>query len=508
MTPTTFRQNPTPTLSMNQLPPKPTILNSNSLCALCALAAIFLTGCVNQKAEIAKYRNILNADVTGEIPPLEPGERLTMVRALLLANQDNENLMIRGEDFIQAMNDKDRAFSQFLPTISLQPNYTILDNSQASTASGGQAVGTFGGFKPIGKTLRRFEAPAVASGNLFHGFRDVAALQASEWTVEERRQLMLDAQSTLLLDVSQSYYQVLRLEALIDVLKKSLLAQQERVRDAQGKLNAGVGRPLDLAQAEAQVASTRVQMEQARGDLVNARTVLAFLIGAKAVTGPLQDDYAVPAHLATIEDLLFQAWSNREDYKAAKAVVEASIHNVDAAIGEYYPSVTLNVTGYLFRENFTDASKWTALLQVNLPIFSAGLIEADVRTAWSRLRQAALQESLIRRQIEQEVRTRYENLITSTSKLRELDAEIKAAAEAYRQAQAETRAGTGIFLNEITAQTVLLNSELDLANEIFNRKVIDLDLRRATGTLKLRNLQRAATQPTTAPTTMPAMPRQ
>jgi len=58
-------------------------------------------------------------------------------------------------------------------------------------------------------------------------------------------------------------------------------------------------------------------------------------------------------------------------------------------------------------------------------------------------------------------------------KLRELDAQIKAAAEAYRQAQAETKAGTGIFLNEITAQAVLLNSELDLANEIFNRKVID-----------------------------------
>lgn len=502
MTPAEFGPNRTKADFMNQFPGKQRPLRPSSLCALCAIAAILLTGCVNQRAEIAKYRNILNADVTGEIPPLETGQRLTMLHALLLANQDNENLMIRGENFIQAMNDKDRAFAQFLPTISFGPNYTILDNSEAkSTAAGGtsQAVGTFGGFKPIGKTLRRFEAPVVGAGNLFRGFRDVAALESTKWTIEQQRQLMLDAQATLMLDVAESYYQVLRLEALIGVLKKSLLAQQERVRDAQGKLNAGVGRPLDLAQAEAQVASTRVQMEQARGDLANARTLLAFLIGAKAVTGPLVDDYSVAANPQNIEDLLFQAWSNREDYKAAKAVVEAAIHNVDAAIGEYYPSVTLNVTGYLFRENFTDASKWTALLQVNLPLFSAGVIEADVRTAWSKLRQAALEESLLRRQIEQEVRTRHQNLLTSTSKLRELDSEIKAAAEAYRQAQAETRAGTGIFLNEITAQTVLLNSELDLANEVFNRKVIDLDLRRATGTLKLGIMQRAATQPTTAP---------
>ena len=81
------------------------------------------------------------------------------------------------------------------------------------------------------------------------------------------------------------------------------------------------------------------------------------------------DNYAVSANPEKIEDLLFQAWSNREDYKAARAVVEAAIQNVNAAIGEYYPSVTLNVTGYLFREDFTDASKWTTLLQVNLPIF-------------------------------------------------------------------------------------------------------------------------------------------
>ena len=35
--------------------------------------------------------------------------------------------------------------------------------------------------------------------------------------MEQQRQLMLDAQSTLLLDVAESYYQVLRTEALIEV---------------------------------------------------------------------------------------------------------------------------------------------------------------------------------------------------------------------------------------------------------------------------------------------------
>ncbi|MDB5320975.1 MAG: outer rane efflux protein [Phycisphaerales bacterium] len=465
-------------------------------------------GCVNQRAEIAKYRKFLNEGVLTNVPELVRGEELTLERAILLANQDNENLMIRGEDFIQAMNDKDRAFAQFLPTISISPNYTIVDNSsasQTSTTSNGVArpVGTAGGFKTIGKTLRRFEVPAVASGNLFHGFRDLQALEAEDWTIEQRRQLMLDAQATLFLEVAQAYYQVLLAERSIDVLTRSLAAQQERVRDAQGKINAGTGKPLDLAQAEAQAASTRVSVVQARGDAANARTLLAFLIGTREVSGPLRDNFPVPAQPLPIEELLSQGWTSREDYKAAQAAVEAATYNVQAAIGEYYPSVSLNITGYLFRENYADASKWNTLLQVNIPIFSAGVIEADVRTAWSRLRQAALAQSLIRRQVEQEVQQRYQNYLTSTSKLRELDAQIRAATEAYRQAKAGFDAGTAIYLEVLTAQNVLLDSELQVATEAYNQKVIYLDLLRTTGRIKYATVQHPTTGPTTAPATMP-----
>lgn len=467
---------------------------------------LVLGGCVNHRAEIAKYRDILDRDVSGPTAPLAPNEELTLVRALLLANQDNENLMISGEDFVQAWAQKDRAFAAFLPTITLAPSYTIVDNSQAdSNTATGRPVGTSGGFKPVAQTLRRFEAPVNGSGNLFHGFRDVQALESSDWKIEQRRQLLLDAQATLLLDVASTYYLVLQAERSVDVLVKSLDAQSERVRDARGRLNAGTGKPLDVAQAEAQAASTRVTLEQARGDVINARNLLAFLIGAHEVTGPLRDDYVVPAGTDPIEVLLERAWQSREDYRAAQAAVEAAGHNVQAAIGQYYPSVTLNVTGYLFRENYADASKWNSLLAINLPIFSAGVIEADVREAWSRLRQAALVESLLRRQIEQEVRERYQNLLTSSRKLTELDAQIKAAAEAYRQAKAGFDAGTSIFLDVLTAQNVLLNSELDLTTEQFNQKVIYLGLMRTSGRLNLKNVQRvAASQPTTRPSTQPA----
>jgi outer membrane protein len=461
-------------------------------------------GCaVDQRAEVAKYRSILDVDADGPVDRLDRDEPLTLMRALALANQDNERLAISGEDFVQAWAEKDRAFGAFLPTITLAPGYTITDNSAASNnANGlGRPVGTSGSFKAVGTTLRRFEAPVNGSVNLFRGFTDLASLEAADWTMEQRRQLLLDAQATLLLDVAQAFYTVLRSESNVDVLTRSLASQQERVRDARARVRAGIGTSLDMDQAEAQAAGTRATLVAARGDVANGRTLLAFLIGATEVGGPLRDQFDLPGVAMAVDELLGAAWENREDYKAAAAARHGAVYDVEAAWGQYYPSVTLNVTGYLFRENFSDASKWNSLLSVSLPIFSAGVIEADVKAAWSRLRQAAMRESLLRRQIEDEVRERHQNFQTSAGRLTELEIQVRAAQSAYTQARGLYGAGASIFLNVLTAQAVLLNSELELTTERFNQKVIYLDLLRSTGRLKLGAMRQAAASPTTGPTT-------
>jgi outer membrane protein TolC len=471
------------------------------------LVFAFLTGCAGHpERDVAAYRAVLDIGAPGPVEPLAPGEPLTLVRALLLANQDNESLAIRGEDYVQALVNKQRAFANFLPTIALAPTYTVVDNSDAPPRAGGSsAVGTIGGFKVVGDTLRRFEAPVAGQINLFNGLRDKAALEAAVSRIEERRLLLLDAQAALLLDVARAYYDVLRLERLAEVIARQLDVQLERVRDATGKLRAGTGKPLDVAQSEAQAAGTRVLLTQAQSDARNARTLLAYLIGAREVSGPLRDDYDLPAEIAPEEALIERAVASREDLQAAESGVRAARADVRNAIGQYYPSVSLNLNAFLTRENFDEASKWNAMLALNLPIFTAGLIEADVRDAWSRLRVAALNESQLRRRIEQDVRFRYEQWITSSVKLREIGAQITAAQESYRQATAGLAAGTAIPLDVLTAQDVLLRSELDRASEEFNRKVIYLDLLRTTGRLNLAAARGAATRPaTTRPATTQA----
>ena len=238
--------------------------------------------------------------------------------------------------------------------------------------------------------------------------------------------------------------------------------------------------------------------------MITGRSTLAFVVGVPSVAQKLVDDLTVPDRRADESEFEAQALTHRQDLLAAGAQVAAARHSVDVAISEYYPSVSLNAAGFLYREFYSDASKWDAILSANVPIFSAGRIKADVRAAWSRLRQAALSESQVRRQAFEDVQTSYQNVLTSERRIKELQEEVRAADEALRQAQAQFNNGLAILLDVLTAQDQLLSAQLNLTSARFDRSVFYLNLLRASGQL----LPYVGGKPTSRPTTDATSPPQ
>jgi outer membrane protein TolC len=109
-----------------------------------------------------------------------------------------------------------------------------------------------------------------------------------------------------------------------------------------------------------------------------------------------------------------------------------------------------------------------------------------VREAWSGLRQAALLESLVRRQAMQDVEIAYENVSASRARLTDLLTQAAAARDALNQAEASYMVGLATNLERLTAQSQLLNAELQLASEQFDQALLLLDLTRFTGRLGTR----------------------
>jgi len=471
---------------------------NRAIVSLITILFLAIGGChLDQQKEVARYRKVLDADA----PPIDfvPGAPLSLEQALGLANQHNERLALRGEDYLQALIAKDRAFSSFLPTISLAPTYFQQDEVNAQEQNSGGA----GGGNTVSSINHRLDVPITGSINIFRGFSDVANYRAAGRTIEQRRALLLDAQAVVLLDVARTYYQILRSERSVEVLKNSLNLQDERVRDFQARRRAGVVRPLDVAQTEAQASATRVSLINARNDVVNGRTTLAFLVGAPVASSPLIDQADPTPPVASLESLQTEASLRRQDLAASRAATAAAKYDVEVAIGHYFPSISFNVNYFLHRETLPDQSRWNEILSANLPIFTGGALEADLRLAWSLLRQAKLAESLTERQVLQDVRVAYENVLASQDRFRELQVQVKAAEEALLQAEQSYRAGLGTNLERLIAQDSLLSAQLQLTSERYDQKIFYLSLLRAVGALSIRLPGEAA--PTTQPsTTRPA----
>ncbi|MGA2232026.1 MAG: TolC family protein [Tepidisphaeraceae bacterium] len=447
--------------------------------ALAATAA----GCVDQAKEVALYRKQLDAMPGVATTPVPTEEApLTLQAALQLAEKNDESLGLSGETYVQALIAKDREFATLLPQINLGP--TLSESQPARGAPG---------------PIHNFTIPLNASLNAFN-LQDYAAIDEDSATAEQNRQLLLNEQQTILFDVVQDYYAVLQNERSVEVYQSSLAEQEELVRQAKAKYNLGNGTPLAIAQSQSQASSTRVQLIQAEASVVTARAMLAFLVGSPVTTRPLVDGFVTPAdELQPVEGWIAEADIHRQDLAAADAGVLAARQGVRAAMSEYMPSVTVNLQYLIYKETQPLNNKLSGGISANIPIFTGGQIEADVRSAFSVLRSALLTQSQTRKQVEDDIRTAYANLQSSRDQIRELRVELSANRDALVLAQREEPLGLAITLDVLTAQAALLSTQLSLATQEYQEKINYLDLLRVSGRLTL-----ADATPTTHPSTEPA----
>ena len=461
-----------------------------------ALVCLLAGGCVDQKKDVATYRNVIDANKPATVQ-IAPDKVLTLTDALRLAVQNEEQLSLLGENYLQALINKDKAFANFLPQVSFSAGW----NYQSSGAV-------------VPRHSQSLDATVPGQWNLFNGFRDYYTLKSADQSIEQQKQLILDGEQTVLLDVAQTYYAVLTTEQSVDVLANSLTAQEENVRTLQQQFAVGAARRLDVAQAESQASETRVSLLEAQASVQTSRAMLAFLVDAPIRDNPLRDDFLAPETVVDVDQWIADAEAARQDLIAADAAVRAARDNVEVAFGQYYPTFGLT-TGYnIYAQGFQPGTLWTTLLNFDVPIFTGGLIHAEVREAWSQYRSAALTQAQLKREIDQNVRIAYVNLDLAHRELRELEIQVVAARDEYYLSEMLYKNGGGTYLNVLQAQATLLSTQLELTTAQFAQKTAYFNLLRTAGKLGYvsvssttrpseEELRELATQPVTQPSTQP-----
>jgi multidrug efflux system outer membrane protein len=278
---------------------------------------------------------------------------------------------------------------------------------------------------------------------------------------------------TLTSDVARGYFALRAFDGQLAAVRRSLAARTESLGMQKKRVEVGDISDYDYRQLEADVAAERAQvpvLEQRRAQQENALAVLlgrsprAIYEGAFEASSAPEGQTAgvvVPAGLPS--DLLLR----RPDLVQAEQNLIAANARVAVARAAYFPTISL--TGFLGSESvslsdlFTGpAGIWQAAVALGQPIYAGGRLDAQVRAASARERQALAQYQLAVQTAFREVR----DALIAQIKARE---RLEAESDRVTALKATLQLARLRYQNGMTSQLELLDAERNLLAAEQNR---------------------------------------
>jgi NodT family efflux transporter outer membrane factor (OMF) lipoprotein len=286
--------------------------------------------------------------------------------------------------------------------------------------------------------------------------------------VENRHGVALAAVAEL----AQSYMQLRGTQNLIGIAKRHLRLVEENEELVNTRFANGVATTLDLAQARAQqatIAATLPPLRTREAELINA---IGLLLGdtPRALEAELRRAQILPrvprVAAAGLPGTLVR---HRPDVREAEARLHEATAETGVAVANFYPEVALNgavgVESLRLSNLFSPVSTTFAVgPSISIPIFEGGQLRGALALRESRQREAAtfFHETVLRAWKEvDDALTAYREAQNRRADVARSVTENKAALQAARQRYSE---GAIDFLNVNATQTLLLQSENDLAD--------------------------------------------
>lgn len=289
-----------------------------------------------------------------------------------------------------------------------------------------------------------------------------AELVASE---EGRRNIAV----TLTADVANAWLDLLSYRRQLALAKDTVGSRQEAVRLQQVRYDAGTISELDLAQAQAELASieaTVPTLERQARQAEDRLGVLLGRIGGTVAAGNLGLDAvqlpAVPVGLPS--DLL----ARRPDVAAAEQGLIAAHARIAQARAAYFP--TFSLTGYAGGESrelaglfSSGAGIWQAALNLVQPIWNGGRTRRQVEAAEAREKQALAAYAKALQSAFADVEDALVARTTSVTAREAFARQVEALERARNLARLRYDAGSSSYLEVLDAERNLFRAQLDLA---------------------------------------------
>lgn len=386
-----------------------------------------------------------------------------------------EKTLANNPDLLNAALNIDMAEAQlkmaklaFLPGITFTPQGTI------STWDGQKANKTY-------------SLPVNASwdANLFGSL--TAAKRSTQVSMLQMKDYQVAVQTKLIANVANMYYTLLMLDKQLQIVTgmEKLTKDTWGIMKVQLQTVRGV-RSTAVQSAESNYLSVQTQKEDIKRQIRETENSLSLVMGeqAHAISRSTLDAQSLPTTFST--GVGVQLLSNRADVHANEMALANCFYNIEVARSRFYPSLTISASGAYTNSGgmgITNPGKilLSAVGSLTQPIFMKGQLRAGLRVAEDQYKQAlnTWQSSVLSAGSEVSNALVLYNASDAKSKLEQKRiAVLKKNVEDTRNLMAS--AGS-TYLEVITAQSNLLNAQLNQVQDDFSKMQAVVNLYYALG---------------------------
>jgi outer membrane protein TolC len=418
---------------------------------------------------------------------LDEAVRLGLENNLGLKEAENGEKALHGE--------KDEAFQQFLPTISLTGDTGI---HQYNLVTFGFGPGIFAKFAPLfpgGKvpaglseitrdTMTEGQihfSQTLFSGPVIEGWKAAGAAEKAVYFAK------MSAREEVVQQVASAYLHAIASASEVDNAKALEAADQLAFSQARAAHEAGTVANLDELRARVQLQAQQQMVIAAQNTLDKDLILLKREIGIDPGQKIQLTDPAPYSELAaqTSEELCAIAYKNRRDYEDLQnqAVEYKAIHA--AYRSRRLPSLSFN--GYYGVSQVAGVGSHGNFLAqgtLSVPLFREARLRGDAEAAQAQLSAVNAQLADLRTQIDQQVRSTLLD-VNSTAKLVQVArSNVELATRALSDETDRVNAGVDDNLPLVDAQATLALAESNLVESLYQYNLSKLALARAAGVLE------------------------
>ena len=280
---------------------------------------------------------------------------------------------------------------------------------------------------------------------------------------------------TLLLRVDQAYFAAQGAQALLSVSNQNVSTNQVLVDRTHALFVNALKSSLDVSFAEVGLAQAKLLQIQAEARLQESFAELSAALGVgKKTDFTLEPVEVGPAPPGDVGPLIADAWAHRPDLLAARNDRDAALRFAKAERAAQYPVISAQGGAGVSparKDNDLPESYAAGGININIPVFTGGLLTAREREAFLRAQAA---EKLLQDQETEAARDVYTAWTDAKAAYQAISLSeqlVTSAQQAFQLSQARYQAGTSSIVEVSQAELQQIQAQITGATSRFDYQV-------------------------------------